>query len=64
MFVQDFLFFKLRSLSLSQKEFPHFKFENFSVKKKVHDELYSLIIYLQKKVIYKFYMLLFKFYFF
>ena len=31
-FVKTLLSLKLRSLSLSQKEFPHFKFEMFSLK--------------------------------
>ena len=49
-YLSKLLSFKLRSLSLLQKEFLRFKFETYHLKKKKkHDELYSLIIIYTKK---------------
>ena len=58
-FFQTFLSLKLRSLSLSQKEFSHFKFETYHHKKIIimYMSFIPLSLSKKKKVIYRFYTL-------
>ena len=48
-YLSKLLSVKLKSLSLLQKEFLHFKFETYHLNEKIYDELYSIIIIYTKK---------------
>ena len=48
-YLSKLLSVKLKSLSLLQNEFLHFKFETYHLKEKIYDELYSIIIIYTKK---------------